>query len=447
MSKQVDAVPTSVRRRRAAVASFVGTTIEWYDFFVYGTVGALVFPSLFFPESDPYMGLMQTLLTYAVGFVARPLGSIFFGHYGDRIGRKRTLVVTLLAMGIATTLVGLLPTYEQIGIWAPLALAVLRFLQGFSAGGEWAGAVLLSVEWSEQERRGLFGSLPQLGSPVGLVLSSIAVSICLSLSGDAFSSWGWRIPFLISILLILVGLYTRLGVLETPVFREVLERRQVFHAPVATVFRLQPRSLLLASLLNIPPNGSFYVFNVFALGYGTSVLGIPRLPLVNATIMGGIAAAILTLLFGYLADRIGRQRAYLAGATALILWAFPAFLLLHTRDALLVGGVMVVGFAVFGMMYGPLAAFLAESFLPQVRYSGAGIAYNIGAIFGGGMSPIIANYLTKQFGTVYSVGAYLVFLALLGILGAVGVRWSGATAVEIGESGHGSQPQYAMTDG
>lgn len=447
MPKEEGAVPMSVHRRRAAVASFVGTTIEWYDFFVYGTVGALVFPSIFFPQSDPYMGLMQTFLTYAVGFVARPLGSIFFGHYGDRIGRKRTLVLTLLTMGIATTLVGLLPTYAQIGVWAPLALAVLRFLQGFSAGGEWAGAVLLSVEWSEQERRGFFGSLPQLGSPIGLVLSSIAVSMCLSLSGDAFGSWGWRIPFLISILLILVGLYTRLGVLETPVFRHVLERRQVSHAPVATVLRVQPRSLLLASLLNIPPNGSFYVFNIFVLGYGTSVLGIPRLPLVNATIMGGLVAAIFTLVFGYLADRIGRHRAYLAGTTALLLWALPAFLLLHRRDPLVVGGVMVVGFAVFGMMYGPLAAFLAESFVPQVRYSGAGIAYNIGAIFGGGMSPIIANYLTKQFGTVYSVGAYLVFLALLGVMGALGVRSSGVTAVDIGDGGQGPQLHYVMREG
>lgn len=419
------------QRRKAALASLIGTTIEWYDFFVYGTVGALVFPQLFFPGSDPYVGLMQTLVVYAVGFVARPLGSMCFGHYGDRIGRKTALIVTLLTMGIATSLIGLLPTYERIGVWAPLVLVILRFLQGFSAGGEWAGAVLLSVEWSVQRRRGLFGSLPQLGSPLGLVLSSSAVSAALALSGDAFLRWGWRLPFLVSIFLILVGLYSRLKVLETPVFQQVLEQRQVARAPVVEVFRLQPRNVLLASLLNIPPNGSFYVFNIFVLGYGSSVLGLSREPLVNATIIGGIAAALFTLLFGHLADRFGRRRAYLAGAVMLVLWAFPAFLLVHTRDPILVGAAMVVGFAIFGMMYGPLATFLAESFLPKVGYSGAGIAYNIGAIFGGGMSPIVANYLVKEFGTVYSVGAYLVFLAFLGIFGALGLRSSAPTAVDI----------------
>jgi len=420
----------SAYRRRAAIASMIGTTIEWYDFFAYGTVGALVFPKLFFPKSDPYVGLMQTFLTYAIGFVARPLGSVFFGHYGDRIGRKTTLIITLLMMGLATALVGLMPTYATLGTLAPLGLVVLRFLQGFSAGGEWAGAVLLSVEWSKQERRGLFGSLPQLGSPFGLVLSSTVASLGLTASGTAFLSWGWRVPFLVSLALVVIGLYARLSVLETPVFREVLERRQVTRAPVAAVLRLQPRELAIASLLNIAPNGTFYVFNVFLLGYGSSILKVPRTTLVNATILGGIAAAVATLLSGYLADRIGRRTPYLLGAVALLVWALPAFALVHTRDPWLISLAMIGGFAIFGIMYGPLAAFLAEAFLPQVRYSGAGLAYNIGAIFGGGISPLIANWLTAHFGTVYSVGVYLAFLAVVGALGAVALRPVGVTSAD-----------------
>lgn len=420
----------SAYRRRAAIASMIGTTIEWYDFFAYGTVGALVFPKLFFPKSDPYVGLMQTFLTYAIGFVARPLGSVFFGHYGDRIGRKTTLIITLLTMGLATALVGLMPTYATLGTLAPLGLVVLRFLQGFSAGGEWAGAVLLSVEWSKQERRGLFGSLPQLGSPFGLVLSSTVASLGLAASGTAFLSWGWRVPFLVSLALVVIGLYARLSVLETPVFREVLERRQVTRAPVAAVLRLQPRELAIASLLNIAPNGTFYVFNVFLLGYGSSILKVPRAILVNATILGGIAAAVATLFSGYLADRIGRRTPYLLGTVALLVWALPAFALVHTRDPWLIGLAMVGGFAIFGIMYGPLAAFLAEAFLPQVRYSGAGLAYNIGAIFGGGISPLIANWLTARVGTVYSVGVYLAFLAVVGALGAVALRPTGVTSAD-----------------
>lgn len=242
---------TSLHRRRAAISSVIGTTIEWYDFFIYGTVGALVFPTLFFPESDPYAGLMQTFLIFAIGFVTRPVGSFFFSHFGDRFGRKTTLIFTLLMMGIATTTMGLLPTYETIGIWAPLLLSILRFLQGLSAGGEWGGAVLLSMEWAGRDRRGFFASLPQLGSPFGLVLSSTVVSLLLTVSGDAFFSWAWRIPFLFSLGLVIVGLYARLRVLESPEFQKVLKDENVSKAPVLESLRTYPKTILWAILVNI----------------------------------------------------------------------------------------------------------------------------------------------------------------------------------------------------
>lgn len=413
---------TSLHRRRAAISSVIGTTIEWYDFFIYGTVGALVFPTLFFPESDPYAGLMQTFLIFAIGFVARPVGSFFFSHFGDRFGRKTTLIFTLLMMGIATTTMGLLPTYETIGIWAPLLLSILRFLQGLSAGGEWGGAVLLSMEWAGRDRRGFFASLPQLGSPFGLVLSSTVVSLLLTVSGDAFFSWAWRIPFLFSLGLVIVGLYARLRVLESPEFQKVLKDENVSQAPVLESLRTYPKTILWAILVNIVMFAAFYTFSTFFIGYGSTYLNLDQNLLTNATVLGGIAAALAVIVFGYFSDLVGARNVYAVGVLSLMIWAYPYFALVNSKQPFFIVIAVAFAFFTFGAMYGPLASFVASSFPARLRYSGSSVAYAIGAVLGGGIAPMISTFLVDNFDSAFAVSTYLISLALLGLIGALKLK-------------------------
>ncbi|WP_273000915.1 MFS transporter, partial [Hydrogenibacillus schlegelii] len=288
-------------------SSIIGTTIEWYDFFVYGTVAALVFPKLFFPGSDPYVALMQTFLTFAIGFLARPLGGMFFGHFGDRIGRKTTLIVTIVLMGAATTLMGLMPTYEHIGLWAAVLITLLRFLQGFSVGGEWAGAVILALEWSERPTRGLMASLPQMGVPFGLILSSAVVSLTIALTGDAFDAWGWRIPFLLSFILLVLGVWMRLSVMETPIFQQVLNTRRTARAPLLETFRRHPASLFFGLLANLQVFATFYIFNTYFVSYGATILQMPKNLFVNATLVGAIVLMLTIPIAGFLSDRVPRR--------------------------------------------------------------------------------------------------------------------------------------------
>lgn len=400
--------------KKVALASFIGTTIEWYDYFIFGTAAALVFNQLFFPTVDPIIGTLAAFATFGVGFLARPLGGAIFGHYGDRIGRKAMLVLTLLMMGIATFLIGLLPTYEAIGVWAPVLLVVLRLVQGFGVGGEWGGAVLMAVEHSPSNKRGFYGSWPQMGVPAGLLLSTGVFAVFTWLPEEQFLAWGWRLPFLISILLVAVGLYIRLALLETPAFRQVQETRTQARVPIVDVLRTYPKSVLLVIGMRIAENGSFFVFSVFVLAYATEQLGLAR-----STVLAGVLIAAAVQLFavpvwGALSDKIGRRPVYMGGAVFSLLFAFPFFWLINTQATILVWLAIVLALAVgHAAMYGPQAAFLPELFGTRVRYSGIAFSRELASIFAGALSPFIATALLAWAGNYWPVAVYLGAMALI----------------------------------
>jgi MFS transporter, MHS family, shikimate and dehydroshikimate transport protein len=403
--------------RKVSLASFIGTTIEWYDYFLYGTAAALVFNQLFFPNVDPLIGTLTAFATFAVGFVARPLGGAIFGHYGDRIGRKAMLVLTLLIMGIATFLIGLLPTYETIGVWAPILLVVLRLLQGFGVGGEWGGAVLLAVEHSPGGRRGFYGSWPQMGVPAGLLLSTGVFTVFSSLPNEQFLAWGWRVPFLLSILLVAVGLYIRLAILETPAFRQVQETQTEARMPIMDVLRTNPKGVLLVIGMRIAENGSFFIFSVFVLSYATEQLGLAR----SLVLAGVMIAAVIQLfavpVWGALSDKIGRRPVYLFGAVFTLLFAFPSFWLINTQATILVWLAIVLALAVgHAAMYGPQAAFLPELFGTRVRYSGIAFSRELASVVAGALSPFIATALLAWAGSYWPVAVYLAAMALITIV-------------------------------
>ncbi|HEV8045482.1 MAG TPA: MFS transporter [Rubrobacter sp.] len=403
--------------RKVVVASFIGTTIEWYDFFIYTTAAALIFPQLFFPSFEPLAGTLASFATYAVGFLARPLGGVIFGHYGDKIGRKAMLVTTLLIMGIATFLVGLLPTYETIGIWAPILLVVLRLLQGLGLGGEWGGAVLMAVEHSPDDKRGLNGSWPQMGVPAGLVLGTGAFAAVSAISGDAFVTWGWRVPFLLSILLIALGLYIRLAIYESPAFSRVRESGTEARMPIVDVFRTYPKNVLLVVGSRIGIDVVFYIFAVYMLTYVSTNLGLPR----NLGLIAVSIAALIEIFtipaFASLSDKVGRRPVLMAGATFLGLWIFPFFWLLDTGSASLIILAVIVGLSIgHAMVYGTQASFYAELFGTRVRYSGASLGYQLAGIFGGALAPIVATALYAATGGPGLIGVYVAVLCLLSIV-------------------------------
>ncbi len=408
-------LPTSIRK--VVVASFIGTTIEWYDFFIYTTAAALVFPQLFFPSFEPLAGTLASFATYAVGFLARPLGGVIFGHYGDKIGRKAMLVTTLLIMGIATFVVGLLPTYETIGIWAPILLVVLRLLQGLGLGGEWGGAVLMAVEHSPDDKRGLNGSWPQMGVPAGLVLGTGAFAAVSAISGEAFVTWGWRVPFLLSILLIALGLYIRLAIYESPAFSRVRESGTEARMPIVDVFRTYPKNVLLAVGSRIGIDVVFYIFAVYVLTYVSTNLGLPR----NLGLIAISIAALIEIFtipaFASLSDNVGRRPVLMAGAAFLGLWIFPFFWLLDTRSASLIILAVIVGLSLgHAAVYGTQASFYAELFGTRVRYSGASLGYQLAGIFGGALAPIVATALYAATGGPGLIGVYVAVLCLLSIV-------------------------------
>jgi MFS transporter, MHS family, shikimate and dehydroshikimate transport protein len=392
----------AVRRkqlREVVLASFIGTTIEWYDFFLYGTAAALVFDHLFFPTLDPLAGRLSAYATFAVGFVARPLGGAVFGHYGDRLGRKTVLVWSLLVMGAATAGIGLIPTYDRIGVWAPILLAALRFLQGIGVGGEWGGAVLLAVEHSGGARRGFHGSWPQMGVPAGLLLSTIVFAALSSwLPEPAFLAWGWRVPFLVSVVLIGIGLFVRLRIFETPVFEKIQRDGRESSTPLFDVLREHPRELLVGMGLRFAQNVVFYVYTVFVLSYGEKSLGYPRGAVLRGVILASALGLVALPLWSHLSDRIGRRPVYLAGAVFSLVVAFPCFWLIE-RGPGFVPLALVLGLNVgHDMMYGPMAAFLSELFGARVRYSGASVAYQLASVFGG-LAPFIATLLLARYGS------------------------------------------------
>jgi metabolite-proton symporter len=407
-----DTLPSPVRR--VIVASLIGTSLEWYDFFIYGTAAALVFNKLFFPSFEPLVGTLLAFATYAVGFVARPVGGVIFGHYGDRLGRKKVLVVTLLLMGTATFAIGLLPTHATLGVWAPVLLVALRFLQGLGLGGEWGGAVLMTLESGHAARRGLNASWPQVGVPIGLLLANGVLSLMGAVTSEsAFLSWGWRVPFLLSGVLVLVGLWIRVTIAESPLFREVAAKDTKAKAPIVEVLRHYPRQVLLAIGARVGVDVAFYTFVLFITTYVTTYLKLPRSYALNAVLIAAGAQVVLIPWFGRLSDRLGRRPVYLFGAVGAAFWVFVFFALLDTGSFPLIVLGVVVALFFHAAMYGPQAAFIAEMFPTKVRYSGASMGYQLAGIFGGALAPILSVALLDRFDTSLVVSLYVVAVLAL----------------------------------
>jgi MFS family permease len=401
---------------RAIVAGTVGSSIEFYDFVLSATAAILIFPKVFFPHTDPLAGTLIAFSTYSAGFVTRPIGAAFFGHFGDRLGRKSTLVATLVTMGLVSVGIGLLPGYAQIGIWGGILLTGLRLLQGFAIGGEWGGTILLPIEWGPPNRRGFIGAWPHLGFPSGLLTSNLALIIVGALVGPrAFAEWGWRIPFLLGGVLILFGFYVRLGVLETPPFTRMLEERRIVRWPVVEVLRRNWREVVLGALALQPVLVAFYLWATFALSYGTRTLKLGQDLMLVTTLSAAAVALVGVITFGALSDRFGYKRTYVTGLIAYALLAFPYYWLFDTRQPVLVVVASVAGLITFALLYGPLAAFVSSLYSGQVRYTGVSLSYHLAAAIGGGPAPIIAGTLLAATKSSAAIAGYLVVSALVAL--------------------------------
>jgi MFS family permease len=403
--------------RRALIASTVGTTIEWYDFLLYGQVTGLVFGKLFFPQSDPLVGVLQAFAVFFIGFVGRPIGAAIFGHWGDRIGRKATLIATLLVTGLATVAVGLVPTYESIGIWGAVLLTIIRLVQGIGVGGEWGGSVLLAMEWARTNKyRGFVSAWPQFGGPAGLFLANLAVLFFSWLSGDEFLVWGWRIPFLLSIVMVGIGLWIRLGILETPVFRRVVEEERVVRIPVLEVLKRQPKQVALTALARMPEQAPGYIVATFIFTYGTTVLGQSRDFLLSAILVQAALGFLWVVVAGYLSDVVGRKRMYMIGCVFSGLFGFFYFGLLDTKVPGLIFLAIALGLLPITTLYGPQAALIAESFSPRLRYSGTSLGYQLASIIAGGPSPFIATALFAAFASSLPIALYILGCGMIGLV-------------------------------
>jgi MFS family permease len=410
-------LPESYHRaqlRRAAIASTVGTTIEWYDFLLYGQVASIVFAKLFFPKSAPLVGTLEAFGIYFVGFVARPIGAAIFGHYGDRIGRKAALIATLLLTGLSTFAVGLVPSYDQIGIWAAVILVVLRLIQGIGVGGEWGGSVLLAMEWARtNQHRGFIASLPQFGGPAGLFLANLAVLAFSALSGDEFITWGWRVPFYLSLVMVAIGLYIRLGILETPVFSRLVEAKRLEQVPVIEVIKRQPKAIILTALARSVEQGPAYIYFSFVFVYGSLVLHVSRDLLLSALLLASCIDFLLIPLTGHISDRYGRKRTFMIACVVAGLYGFPYYALMNTAQPSLIVLATVLAFIFHAFVYGPQGALISECFTPRLRYSGTSIGYQLASITAGGPAPLIATALLAQFNSGWPIAVYILFYGVV----------------------------------
>ena len=407
----------SAHLRKAVIASTVGTAIEWYDFFLYGTAAGLVFGKLFFPNQDALTATLLAFGTYFIGFIGRPIGAAIFGHYGDRIGRKATLIATLLCMGLATFAIAFVPTYADIGIWGAVLLTVLRTIQGIGVGGEWGGSVLLAMEWSRTKgQRGLVASWPQFGVPCGLLLSNLAVLAFSSWAGADFVTWGWRIPFALSIILVGVGLWIRLGILETPVFQKLLDDDKIEKAPILEVIKKQPKEIILSALLRMSEQAPFYVFTAFVFSYTVGTLKMDRNFILAAVMVAACVSFFTIPISGHISDLIGRKKMYLIGVVAIGLFGFLYFGMVDTAIPSAVFIAIVISLIPHDMQYGPQAALIAESFTPRLRYSGASLGYQLASIIAGGPAPIIATALFATYHTGYAIAIYIAACSLISVL-------------------------------
>jgi MFS family permease len=409
----------SAQLRKAVIASTVGTAIEWYDFFLYGTAAGLVFGKLYFPNQDALTATLLAFTTYFVGFVGRPIGAAIFGHYGDRIGRKATLIATLLCMGLATFAIAFVPTYESIGIWGAVLLTVLRAIQGIGVGGEWGGSVLLAMEWSRtQGQRGLVASWPQFGVPCGLLLANLAVLAFSSWAGADFVTWGWRVPFALSIILVGVGLWIRLGILETPVFQKLLDTDKIEKAPIIEVIKKQPKEIILSALLRMSEQAPFYIFTAFVFSYAVGTLKMDRNFILTAVMAAACVSFVTIPLSGHISDLIGRKKMYLIGVVAIGLFGFLYFGMVDTAVPSAVFIAIVLSLIPHDMQYGPQAALIAESFTPRLRYSGASLGYQLASIIAGGPAPLIATALFASYHTGYAIAIYIAACAVISLVSA-----------------------------
>lgn len=415
---------TAATHKRVLIASLMGSSIEWFDYFLYATTAALVFGKVFFPTADPVVGLMLSYLTFSLTFFIRPLGGFIFSHIGDRIGRKKTLVITLSMMGGATVLIGLLPGYEQIGIWAPILLILLRLVQGLGIGGEWGGALLLAYEYAPKNRRGLYGAVPQMGISLGMLLAAGAVALLTLMPEEDFLTWGWRIPFVASVVLVLIGLWIRAKLDETPDFKKVQESGTVVRLPIAEVFRKHWRAVLVSIGAKAAETGPFYIFGVYIIAYATNILDARNNIVLAAVAVAALVATIWMPIFGRISDSIPRAVLYRTITIITILYAFPYFLLLGTGTTLAIFLATVIG---FGLLWGSVNAILgtliAESFSPEIRYSGATLGYQLGAAIFGGTAPLIATALNEATGGQWwPIALYIIFCASLGLIASFFVK-------------------------
>ena len=407
----------SVQLRKAVIASTIGTAIEWYDFFLYGTAAGLVFGKLFFPNQDVLTGTLLAFGTYFIGFASRPIGAAIFGHYGDRIGRKATLIATLMIMGLGTFFIAFVPTYASVGIWGAVILTVLRALQGIGIGGEWGGSILMSMEWSRtHSHRGLVASWPQFGVPCGLLLSTLAVGVFSAWSGDQFLVWGWRIPFALSIILVAIGLWIRLGILETPVFQKLLDNNKIERAPILEVIKKQPKEIILSALLRMSEQAPFYIFTAFIFAYAVGTLKMSRDFILSAVMVAACVSFISIPLSGHISDRIGRKNMYLIGVVTMGLFGFLYFAMVDTAIPSLVFIAIVLSLIPHDMQYGPQAALIAESFTPRLRYSGASLGYQLASLVAGGPSPLIATALFAAYKSGYAIAIYIAACAVISLI-------------------------------
>src|ERR1700723_2688984 len=409
----------SKQLRKAVIASTGGTAIEWYDFFLYGTAAGLIFGKLFFPNSDPLTATLAAFGTYFIGFVGRPIGAAIFGHYGDRIGRKATLIATLLCLGLATFAIAFVPTYADIGVWGAVLLTVLRTIQGIGVGGEWGGSVLLAMEWSRTHgQRGLVASWPQFGVPCGLFLANLAVLAFSQLTGDQVITWGWRLPFALSIVLVGIGLWIRLGILETPVFQQLLDDRKIEKTPVIEVFKKHPKEILLSALLRLSEQAPFYIFTAFIFAYAVGTLHMSRDLILMAVLVAACVSFITIPLSGHISDLIGRRKMYLIGAATTGLFGFLYFGMVDTAIPSAVFIAIVLSLIPHDMQYGPQAALIAEAFTPRLRYSGASLGYQLASVIAGGPAPLIATALFAAYHSGYAVAIYIAVCAVISLISA-----------------------------